>query len=72
MKISILNCLQDLGCTETEAKTVMLGLEAESLLTDKTVCILLIITSVSFGWSQYLIIGLQAHRPGNNLELDIL
>ena len=29
LKISFLNCLQDLGCTETEAKTVVSGLEAE-------------------------------------------
>ena len=30
LKILILNYLQDLGCTETEAKTVMLELEAKN------------------------------------------
>jgi len=29
LKILILYCLQDLGCAETEAKTVMLDLEAK-------------------------------------------
>jgi len=29
LKISFLNYLQDIGCAETEAKTVVLGLEAK-------------------------------------------
>jgi len=29
LKILILNCLQDLGCAETAAKTVMIDLEAK-------------------------------------------
>ena len=61
LKISILNCLQDIGYTEAEAKTVVLGLEAESLLTDKAACALQVIRSVSFDWRQCPIIVLQAH-----------
>ena len=38
LKDSFLNCLQDFSCTETEAKTVVSGLETESLLTDKAAC----------------------------------
>jgi len=30
LKILILNCLQDLGCAETEAKTVVLGPDTRS------------------------------------------
>jgi len=72
LKISFLNYLQDIGCTEAEAKTVVSGLEAESLLTDKAVCALEVIRSVSFDWRQCPLIVLQAHLQENNLDLEIL
>jgi len=72
LKISFLNCLQDLGCTETEAKTVVSGLEAESLLTDKEACALQVIRSVNFDWNQCPINVLEDHLQEMNLELKIL
>jgi len=61
LKTSFLNCLQDLGCIETEAKTVMSGLEAESLLSDKAACALQVIRSVNFDWNQCPINVLEDH-----------
>ena len=61
LKISCLNCSQDLGCTETEAKTVVSGLETEILLIDKAACALQIIRIVNFDWNQYPINVLEDH-----------
>ena len=50
----------------------MSDLEAKSLMTDKTTCVSQSIRSVSFDWSQYLMIALPARFHKNNVELDIL
>jgi len=72
LKTSFLNCLQDIVCTETEAKTVVSDLEAESLLTDKAACALQVIRSVNFDWNQCLINVLEDHLQETNSELKIL
>jgi len=66
-----LNYLQDIGCTEAEVKTVVSNLEAKSLLTHKTACVLQVIRSVSFYWKLCPLIVLQAHLQKNNLDLEI-
>jgi len=46
------NYLQDIGCTEAEAQTVVSGPEKERLLTDKSAYALQVIRSVNFDWDQ--------------------
>jgi len=58
--------LQDIGCTEAEAQTVVLGLEKERLLTGQSAYTLQVIKSVNFDWDKCPIKVLEDHRHEKN------
>jgi len=64
--------LQDIGCTEAEAQTVVLGLEKERLLSGQSAYALQVIRSINFDWDKRPIKVLEDHLHEKNLGLEIL
>jgi len=62
------NYLQDIGCTESEAQAVVLGLEQEHSLTGKLAHALQVIRSVNFNWTKCPLKVLEDHLQEKNLE----
>jgi len=66
------NYLQDIGCTKSEAQTVVSSLEQERSLTGKLAYALQVIRSANFDWDKRPIKVLEDHLQENNLGLEIL
>jgi len=66
------NSLQDIGCTESKAQAVVLGLEQERSLSGKLAHALQVIRSVNFDWNKCHIKVLKDHLQETNLELELL
>jgi len=66
------NYLQDIGCTKSEAPTVVSSLEQERSLTGKLAYALQVIRSVKFEWDNCPTKLLETHLQEKNLGLEIL
>ena len=64
--------MQDIGCTQSEAQTVVSSLEQERSLTGKLAHALQVIRSVNFDWDKSPIKALEDSLQEKNLGLEIM